>query len=285
MYIPSNLYKIPVNPNVVSGADFDNNYSNYVMQNSGSIVGTQGTPYKFILPSVEDMIDVDDDELTRIHKKIVQDKAEVVIGQKAFDIVRQKLKDLEPFLSTYSKEYGRLVALKQRGVITEPRELAELDVKIAHEKRQKDSVRLRYSQLNNEASKLDTFINSRKHGSVYGLPQEFEAKAGRPYVPEDFEEQPVIIDQPAIVSNTTVGEEIENLNKPKDVGGVFLPDGVQNTTVGTELPIFDVGPMKGLEKETIIDKISNTVGVSKQNTKYGLIGLGVLAIVMIAKNR
>ena len=41
MYIPSNLYKIPVNPNVVSGADFDNNYSNYVRDGFANI--TQST--------------------------------------------------------------------------------------------------------------------------------------------------------------------------------------------------------------------------------------------------
>ena len=230
MYVHSNfigtdIEQSMIDPNIVSGADFDNRgYSNY----SGS-----------------------DAELLSIHNRIVKAKSEVVEGKKKLAIANKAMMDLAPFLSSASKEWGRLIALKQRGVITDPTELEKLDVQIQKARAEKDKYRFEYSKLTSELSKLDTYINSREQGSIYGLTQEFEAKSGMSYA-EALKDAP---------EEEIINDEVET------------PDG-EIMEVDVEAPNL---------KQNIVSKVMAKTGLSKNQTYMLLGGIGVLAVIVIAK--
>tara|TARA_Y100001938_G_C8036116_1_gene403408 strand:+ start:375 stop:1088 length:714 start_codon:yes stop_codon:yes gene_type:complete len=225
-----------VNPNVVSGADYDKRlYSNY-----GG----------------------DQEELLRLHNSIVKAKGEAEQGKKELAIANKELKDLAPFLSTHSKEWGRLIALRNRGVIQDDMELRELDKKIAKEREQKDYYRMKYSQLTTKISKLDTYINSREQGSIFGMKQQFEEISGKPYT-GNF--QPVV-DEPEIINpvveNTENDTEIRN-----DMFIGMPPPDVPKTN-------FVQNSVKTIQEKT---------GLSKNQTYVALGVIGVLVISKILK--
>ena len=222
-----------VNPNVVSGSDYDSRmYSNY-----GG----------------------DQDELLRIHNSIVKAKSEVVEGKKELAIANQELMKLAPHMSSASKEYGRLISLRQRGVITDEVQLAKLEKQIADAKEQKDIQRLKYSQLSTKLSQLDTYINSREQGSIYGMKQQFEEISGQPYTGEFTP----VVNEPEIINPVVEDTESD-------------PELINDTFIG--MPPPDVLKTNFVQKS--VETIQAKTGLSKNQT---YVALGVVGVLIISK--
>ena len=131
---------------------------------------------------------------------------------------------------------------------------------------------MKYSQLSSEISSTDTEIG-RNTGTIYGLKAKFQEISGKEYTAEYNPSKNEYLDPEIVVDNNSINEQIEAE--------------LENGNIVSENPVVIGKPRFNIsdKKLNLIDKISEMVGVSKQNTKYGLIGLGVVAVVVIIKNK
>lgn len=143
-----------VDPNVVSGSDFDERlYLNY---------------------------DHDDPTLVKLEEEIVLQKG-IVDGYES--ALKEKQDEYNIALNTLSpinKELNDGYALRNSGTVTDPQQKADLDIRILELQQKKDYYRARISSLNGELSQLNSKVGATK-GMVTGLIQEFEEKTGQPY--------------------------------------------------------------------------------------------------------
>lgn len=239
MYIHNTLSQNPINPNIVSGADLDKNYSRF-----------EGDP----------------DELMRIHNEIKSR------GKLVHDFKLKKVKlEAEQKSIVFVDNWTPLITQRNNGTLENTH---ELHIRITQARREKDEARMKYSQLSSEISATDTEIG-RNTGTIYGLKAKFQEISGKEYTAEYNPSKNEYLDPEIVVDNNSINEQIEAELENGEVGD-FDP-----TIIGIPKPRFPNTD----KKLNLIDKISEMVGVSKQNTKYGLIGLGVVAVVVIIKNK
>ena len=322
MYIHNTLPDIAVNPNTVSGSDFDNNYQfsglmNSLRDKSKNIFAQKYSPVEKILPTTTMGMGADEDELLRLHRTIVQTKSQVTEAQKKYVEVKSRL---EATKIRFASEEKALAVLEQKNdAFLQIRRISEegaRDAQIHFDKVKSRQASVRNQRglldmLAREEDQLTTFINSKRNGEIPSLTQEFEAKAGYPYEGQYTPEPEMIIDKVDIINNETVQQEVQNdiinggvdsidptinlpnnpvitdnviplVGQPELIGGGINPNDMY-TQGNNQIPSMPNGFTN--PKGNFLDKISGMIGISKQNTKYGLIGVGVIAVVLIVKNR
>lgn len=240
MYIHNTLSQNPINPNIVSGADLDKNYSRF---------------------------EGDTDELMRIHKTIQQQLGEVVSFKSRLIQLNTNFNNL-----VLVDNWTPLIYQRNNGTLANTH---DLHIRIEEARKEKDNARMQYSKLQGEISRTQNEIRRREQGSIFGLKQQFEDISGEEYKG---------------VYNPTKNEYLENDNTVIDNNSINeeIEAELENGNIVSENPVvIGVPPIfpNTDKKLNLIDKISEMVGVSKQNTKYGLIGLGVVAVVVIIKNK
>lgn len=193
MYIGAN--RQVVDPNIVSGADFDNRHFN-------NYEGRMFDNYDGVSEEI-------DSELMAIHEKIKEGNAKVTIAEARLPLATKELEFALTSLGEIGDKLLYLVQESQNPNITTSRKI-ELDAKISGFQEQKATQRLKWSKLRAEISKLNTTIGANSSMSA-GLSQEFKAKAGFDYEPPtEAVEVPNIIGDFAVESLKPEATEVKN---------------------------------------------------------------------------
>ena len=224
MYIEPNTL---IDPNRINGQFYEN--MNFTGDEFMGYVPDTLMNYENVSPEIEE-------DLMRIHNEIEEDLQEVAAAKVELETINNLIENY-----VFVDNWTALINGRNNGTLPNTHAL-HIEIELA--RAAKDASRMEYSRLTGEQSRLNTRIQAREMGSIFGLKQEFKDKAGFEYIAPPSPE-PVV----------TVNNGVVN-------------DGIDSVVSG---------------RNNLISTISDTTGLNKQQSKYLLYGAAAFGIILLIK--